>query len=86
MDFELHTWIDDLCGFPHQCHYQFIHNGIRYTIYIRWRDTDPWTADLITDFCEEEEKWVELELPFFKENQINQVKIAAIAAAKIYLN
>lgn len=86
MDFELHTWIDDLCGFPYQCHYQFIHDEIRYTVYIRWRDTDPWTVDLITDFCEQDEQWIELEVPFFTESQINEVKIAAIEAAKTHLN
>jgi len=85
MNLHLNEWLNDLCGFPYQCYYQFIYNETRYTIYIRWRESDPWTADLITDFEEVDENWVELEIPFLREGQLNEVKKEAINCANMYL-
>ncbi len=41
-------WVDDLIWCPSQCYYYFeTMSGRRFCIYLRWRHSDPWTADLV---------------------------------------
>lgn len=43
-------WIEDLIWCPSQCYYYYFLDPISsqgYCIYLRWRHSDPWTAELI---------------------------------------
>ena len=42
-------WIEDLIWCPSQCYYYFLDpiSSQGYCIYLRWRHSDPWTAELI---------------------------------------
>lgn len=52
---KLKEWEDELIWCPSQCYYYFItESGRRFCIYLRWRHSDPWTADLVEFF---DDKW-----------------------------
>lgn len=41
-------WDEDLIRCPSQIQRHFEYNGETYTIYLRWRWDDPWSAQIIT--------------------------------------
>jgi len=53
----LNQWQEDLIWCPSQCYYYFEADGKKWCIYLRWRHSDPWTAEL----CECDDKWEILE-------------------------
>jgi len=40
-------WHDDLIWCPSQCYLPIRVKGEDYTIYLRWRHSDPWTCDIL---------------------------------------
>ena len=65
---QLWTWLESLIWCPSQIEYYFKDsNGSNYLIYLRWRHSDPWTAELIP--CNE--NW---ELDFANRKTINTSK------------
>lgn len=46
---EQNIWIEELIWCPSQCYYYFYDpvSSQVYCIYLRWRHSDPWTAELI---------------------------------------
>lgn len=84
----LNDWIDDLIWCPSQCYLYFEFNNENYAIYLRWRWDDPWTATLIKiDLGQEIEdgEWTELDIDFFKDTQLDEVKKASKQATLKYL-
>lgn len=81
-------WKCHLISCPSQCQLEFKWDNRFFVIYLRWRWDDPWQACLIE--CENEvfdiEKtkfnWIPLDIPFFKENQLKEVKLSAIEEAE----
>lgn len=77
---KLNTWYDSLIGCPSQCYYYFLHQGDMYCIYLRWRNRDPWTAEIIKcaeyDFNLDPDTsiWKYIKIPFFEENEQDELK------------
>lgn len=76
-------WIDDLLGCPSQCYYYFETNsGRKLCIYLRWRYSDPWTADLVefpVDWDWDKTNWSIIELSRdYKEEELDQLKQEAL--------
>ena len=64
-------WIEDLIWCPSQCYYYFQDSdGSRYCIYLRWRYSDPWTAELVGctgDWDFSDFDWTTLDIPFYSQ-------------------
>ncbi len=47
---EENKWLEDLIWCPSQIFYNFVdpRTNTPYQLYLRWRHSDPWTADLYT--------------------------------------
>lgn len=85
------TWYDELIWCPSQCFYYFKYNNSYYCIYLRWRWSDPWTADLLKfrdDTLElDTAEWKSIEIKNWKqEDDLNKIKNDAIKKVKKYLN
>lgn len=78
-------WLDDLIWCPSQCYYAFDYKGTEYTIYLRWRWDNPWTADLYKDFDKDLENVWELPIEFFRDDQLDEVKAHAMELTKVLL-
>lgn len=86
---ELNTWEDSLIWCPSQCYYHFRDKktGELKCLYLRWRHDDPWTAEIIP--CNEIDRefedgntWEALDVPFFKDTQLNELKAWCIEKLK----
>lgn len=83
-------WYDSLIGCPSQCYYYIKHKDSYYCIYLRWRHTDPWTANLIEfkdnilDF--DTATWSPIYVDYWEEDQLEQVKEDAINRVRKYLD
>lgn len=80
-------WKDDLIWCPSQCYLQMTFEGRYFLLYLRWRHHDPWAATLIecdADFCMHNKRyeWARLEVEYWKDTQIDEVKANAIEVAK----
>jgi hypothetical protein len=42
-------WRDDLIGCPSQCYGEVEHEGKKFTLYLRWRHSDPWQGHVVAD-------------------------------------
>lgn len=84
-DIVYNVWIDDLIWCPSQCYYYFKHNNSIYCIYLRWRHSDPWTAellkwseDLIIQHPERIDKvdadWEDIKVNFYSDEQLEDLK------------
>lgn len=51
----VHGWQDDLIGCPSQCYLHLTFKGWCFVLYLRWRHSDPWTAELIQ--CNNDDRW-----------------------------
>ncbi len=71
------TWRDQLCWCPSQCYLTLSYLNKNYEIYLRWRWEDPWSAELKCD-----DVYIKLNVGFFKDKQLEDLKIAAIKEAK----
>jgi hypothetical protein len=88
-------WDDDLIWCPSQCYLGLTYMGVKYVIYLRWRYTNPWTAELIqTDksFCPNaipNVEWANILNPdeYFTDDlsELPKLKQTAINNAKKYL-
>lgn len=75
----LNTWVDDLIRCPSQCYYYFYSkDGELLCLYLRWRHSDPWTAELVPvdeiKFDFKYDGWKSLDPPRFKETELDQLK------------
>jgi len=83
-------WQDDLIMCPSQCYYYFTYKGRPYCIYLRWRHSDPWSAELIEDCTPSvhdswDGKWNWLNVDSFTHDQLPLLKKQAIIEAKMFL-
>ncbi len=74
----LGNWRDDLCWCPSQCYLKISYLNKNYEIYLRWRWEDPWSATL----CDDDGLYHQLNIEFFTDKQIEEVKKASIKEAK----
>lgn len=79
----IRTWQDDLIMCPSQCECLIEHCGQMYKVYLRWRWSDPWTAELIPEGAMWQD-WIWLSIPPFTHDQLHEVKQAAMRAARNY--
>lgn len=80
---ERKVWHDSLIWCPSQCELKFKWLGHDYTIYLRWRHSDPWTAELITPVGDFES----LHIPKFKQyDNLDDIKKAAIEEVLLILS
>jgi hypothetical protein len=70
-------WDDHLCWCPSQCYLKLQYLGINYQIYLRWRWTDPWSAELQSDSTS-----IKLNIPFYKDSELDLVKDSALRESK----
>lgn len=85
---DLYTWIEDLIWCPSQCYYYFIDKltNTKYCIYLRWRHSDPWTAELIE--CEDnwgfsiEKEWEYLDIKDYKDSEYKKLEKEALKLIK----
>lgn len=85
------NWQDSLIWCPSQCELRVSHKKKNYVIYLRWRWDDPWTASLIPvdeDWSDNSKwgDWIELDIPYFTDEQLEECKEAAIQAAQKVLD
>jgi hypothetical protein len=80
-------WVDSMMWCPSQCWLKILYKGHRWTLYLRWRWEDPWSADLIQgwDTTATKKRWEELRIPFFIDEEVDKCKEAAISAAEKFL-
>lgn len=75
-------WSDDLIWCPSQCEKYVKYNGKVYLIYLRWRWSDPWTADL---YDQKDNFICELPVKPWRQNELIQLKADAEKQTKLYL-
>ncbi len=74
-------WHDDLIWCPSQCYKHIEFKCRHFIIYLRWRHSDPWTAELIespndgkfnmhTKF-----PWIWMNVEFWKDTELDQLKL-----------
>lgn len=91
---ELRTWEDDLIWCPSQCYYYFeTESGKKFCIYLRWRWSDPWTAELIQfkndwSWDNDNTSWTPLETEKeYADSELDQLKIAVMKkVVKLFKN
>lgn len=94
-------WIDELGSYLSQHDLIIAHGDSLYVLYLRWKADDPWHASFlkiregfnIGRILEEgwpgnlaEEGWSELEVDFFKKDQLEEFKAHALQKAEEYLS
>lgn len=83
-------WDDDLIWCPSQCELRLKHHGKNYILYLRWRWDDPWVASLIPvdkQFSDDSwGEWIYLNIPPFRDEQLDECKEAALKEAKKVLD
>jgi hypothetical protein len=82
---KLRTWADDFVWCPSQCYYYFeTESGKKFCIYLRWRWSDPWTAELIQfkndwSWDNNNTSWTPLETEReYADSELDQLKIAVM--------
>jgi hypothetical protein len=83
-------WNDDLIWCPSQCIKKISYKKRHFVIYLRWRHSDPWTADLIeckTDgkYNYDNAKWIQLPVKFWTDEQLSEIKEDAEYLVKQWL-
>jgi len=78
----IEDWKDDLIWCPSQCYKKIKYKGRYFVIYLRWRHSDPWTAEIIE--CKDdnfdlfkEAKWHILDVKYWKDSQLDKLKLNA---------
>jgi len=90
-------WVDHLIWCPSQCYLLVEYSDKIYTIYLRWRHSDPWTCNIVEgDLYDEEEfdwdnsKWsddiftMSGEQHFFKDTELEEAKTKALELAETH--
>lgn len=81
---QINVWLEHLISCPSECFY-FFTNPIdkeNYCIYLRWRHSDPWTAELVP--CNENfefkygEDWEILDIKFYTEEEYRKAERDAL--------
>ena len=56
---EQHKWLEDLIWCPSQIYYNFVdpNTNTPYQLYLRWRWSDPWSAELYKCVDESFQEW-----------------------------
>ncbi len=80
----VNDWQDSLIWCPSQCELHITYKNNAFILYLRWRHDDPWTADLIADEGVDE-KWITLDISYWKDTELEQCKKQAIVMAKLYI-
>jgi hypothetical protein len=91
-------WKDHLIRCPSQCSLKLKYNNRFFILYLRWRHKDPWSSDIIEytsekdwqnlgmiDTMEGVDNWYELDIKFFKEYELEDLKINAYNEAAYFL-
>lgn len=77
-EIKLYQWDDSLIWCPSQCYYYFKdRNDNLKCIYLRWRHSDPWTAEIIPineDGSFNHVQRENLNPPFFKDEELDLLK------------
>ena len=77
-EIKLYQWDDSLIWCPSQCYYYFKdRNDNLKCIYLRWRHSDPWTAEIILINEDGNFNHVQrenLNPPFFKDEELDLLK------------
>ena len=81
------NWKDELIWCPSQCYLNITFEDRFFVIYLRWRWSDPWTATLVEcdsdyDMLDKKSNWIALQINYYTDEQIEDVKQNAIAVAK----
>lgn len=86
------AWDDDLIWCPSQCYLNIEYLGRHFVIYLRWRWSNPWTADIVEcpndgkfDMHELKDNWHELNIKYWEDKQLKEAKENAIEAANKWL-
>jgi ribA/ribD-fused uncharacterized protein len=73
-----HKWHDSLIWCPSQCYYTFEDkSGNPRLLYLRWRHSDPWQAEVYQFNEDGSECWgdyIDLDPPFFKDTELDELK------------
>jgi len=91
----LRDWVDHLIWCPSQCYLLVEYSDKIYTLYLRWRHSDPWTCQIVEgDLWDDEafewgsNKWsddlfsMEDEPLFFKDSELDEAKVKTIELAE----
>ena len=87
-------WKDDLIFCPSQCYLNIEFKNKFFVIYLRWRYQDPWTCCLIEtrdnkfNLYDSEFNGIDMpmQIDYFEDKQIIEMKENAIKIVKSYLN
>lgn len=91
---KLRHWYEDLTWCPSQCYYYFKitrkdGTEIYCCIYLRWRYSDPWTADILHGqdlkellYDNNSVVWEKLNISYWKDNQLRAAEKEAVSLAK----
>lgn len=75
-------WYDTLITCPSQCKLPITYRRRNFTLYLRWRWSDPWTAAVIENPDTSQEVWHrDLEISFYSHDQLAECKKDAIEKA-----
>lgn len=75
-------WHEILIRCPSQCKCYYEVNGTRYCIYLRWRHSDPWIADIIRIEEGEEKEWEALDVNFYSHDDYKKLEKECINIIK----
>ena len=86
-------WYEDLIWCPSQCYYYIkSKKGNYYCIYLRWRHSDPWTAEIIRlldkdniDYLCDNTEWFPLQVNDYKATELKSLKKEAVRLAKDWI-
>ena len=89
---KLRHWYEDLIWCPSQCYYYIkSEKGNYYCIYLRWRYSDPWTAEIIIldknnldDICDNTE-WFPLQVNDYKDSELAKLEREAVRLANDWI-
>ena len=71
----INEWNEHLIMCPSQIYSnEFIYNSSICYIYLRWREEDPWTAELVKNECQIDDQWLNIDIPFFKFEEHNKLE------------
>lgn len=83
-------WDNDLIRCPSQCYCYFEVDGKKYCIYLRWRWSDPWTAQIVPvdDKCNFlfEHEWGYIETEFYSHDDYEKLQEECIEIIKNRFN
>jgi len=76
----VNEWKDDLIWCPSQCYLDIMYKERHFVIYLRWRHSDPWTADIVE--CPNDGKfdmhelnnWNDLVVKEWKDTELKELK------------